>query len=240
MPEHKLEAPGPLNDPNWNSLYRARGDDVSISRPVFTGDVFRDTLCSSTEPEPGKTVLIMQHPCALRTNGVELVPRLLVAEVRASAPIPARDWNGRFKLMPLPELEGDGSAHFAAHMHEPYLVERSELKIENRIACLSQIGVNLLLQRWVHHNSRVIVPTFEYQNVTAEQFEEADLVEDWCEDLASTPQELGSETAAAHEWLRGNSSEGNKSWQQLLENPQSRGTVRLAMRRHIKAVAASR
>ncbi|GAA4655750.1 hypothetical protein GCM10023346_48760 [Arthrobacter gyeryongensis] len=105
---------------------------------------------------------------------------------------------------------------------------------------MSQVGVNLLLQRWVHHNSRVIVPTFEYQGVTAEQFEEADLIEDWCDDLASTPQEIATETAAAHEWLRGNSSEAGKSWQQLLENPQSRGTVRLAMRRHVKELLGSR
>ncbi|MGO4192247.1 hypothetical protein AB4Y67_11320 [Arthrobacter sp. YAF17] len=240
MSDRDLEAPGTRDAPNWNSLYRARGEEVSASRPVFTGDVFRDTRCGSSDDDANKAVLIMQHPCALRTNGVDLVPRLLVAEVRTSTPIPVGDWKGRFKLMPLPELEAEGSTHFAAHMHEPYLVDRAEIKIENRIACMSQVGVNLLLQRWVHHNSRVIVPTFEYQNVTAEQFEEADLVEDWCEDLASTPQETAAETAAAHEWLRGDSSEKGKSWQQLLENPQSRGTVRLAMRKHVKAILASR
>ncbi|WP_417233817.1 hypothetical protein [Arthrobacter sp.] len=142
--------------------------------------------------------------------------------------------------MPLPELKPEPASHFAANFQVPHLVESNALVPENRIACLSQIGVNLLLQRWVHHNSRVIVPTFDYQEVTAEQFEEADLVEEWCEDLAASPDEVETETEAAHEWLRSASSEQNMSWQKLLKNPQSRGAVRSAMRKQIRKLQNSR
>lgn len=240
MTERELEAPGTRKEPNWEALYRARADEVSSARPIFTGDVFSDVSCVPSDDGRAKTVLVMQHPCALRTNGVNLVPRLLVAEVRPSPLIPIGEWKGRFKLMPLPELAGPGTEHFAAHMHEPYLVEPADLTLEKRVACMSQVGVNLLLQRWVHHNSRVIVPTFEYQNVTVEQFEEADLVEDWCDDLADEPSQIPVETASAHEWLRGVSGPSGKTWQQLLQDSQSRGTVRVAMRKHIKEVLKSR
>lgn len=232
MSEKDLEAPGTPEAPDWGSLYRARGDDVSGSRPIFTGDVFMDVSCTFGEAESRKSVLILQHPCALRINGVDLVPRLLVAEVRESPFVPRGEWKGRYKLMPLPELSQAG--HFGAHLHEPYLVEASTLQPNNRIACMSQVGVNLLLQRWVHHNSRVIVPTFEYLKVTAEQFEEADLIEDWCDERATTPAEIPAETAAAHEWLRGSSMSPGKRWQELLEDPQTRASVRTAMRRHLR------
>lgn len=233
-----LEAPGTREAPAWASMYRARGDEVSESRPTFTGDVFEDVPHVFGETGSRITALVLQHPCALRVDGVNLVPRLLVAEVRESSLIPFGEWKGRYKLMPLPELSKE-HGHFAAHLHQPYLVEAEALQPSNRIACMSQVGVNLLLQRWVHHNSRVIVPTFDYQVVTAAQFEEADLIEEWCDDRAADSSYIPAETAAAHNWLRGDSTSPGKRWQDLLEDPQTRATVRTAMRRHIKELGAA-
>lgn len=238
MPQHDLEYPGTAEVPDWASLYRATLNDVQESRPVFTGDVFTDVAVLG-DPKVRISALLLQHPCALRANGVDLVPRLLVAEVRAGDLIPPNKWNGNYKVMPLPELGGEGR-HYQAHLREPYLVQPDALRSATRIACMSQIGVNLLLQRWVHHNSRVVVPTFEYQRTTAAQFEEADLVEDWCVDLAEEPSEIADETAAAHAWLRENSSTPGKRWQDLLEDEQTRSTVRIAMRKHIKELSKAR
>ncbi|MBT2551266.1 hypothetical protein [Arthrobacter sp. ISL-65] len=164
---------------------------------------------------------------------MNLVSRLLVAEVRESSLIPFGGWKGNYRLMPLPELYDDGN-HFAAHLHEPYLVPEEALQPHNRVACMSQVGVNLLLQRWVHHNSRVVVPTYDYQLVTVAQFEEADLIEEWCDERAENSAEFATETAAAHQWLRGDSTNAGKRWQNLLEDAQTRATVRTAMRRHLK------
>lgn len=233
MSARGLEAPGTREAPDWASLYRARGDEVAESRPIFTGDVWEEVSTGFGDSRPRITALVLQHPCALRTNGVDLAPRLIVAEVRSSALIPFGGWKGGYKLMPLPELTEE-NGHFAAHLQEPYLVDAEALQHGKRVACMSQIGVNLLLQRWVHHNSRVIVPTFDYQDVTAAQFEEADLIEEWCDDRVGDPANIPMETAAAHTWLRGDSTSPAKRWQDLLEDSQTRAMVRTAMRRHIK------
>lgn len=238
MTARVLEAPGTRESPNWSALYRARGDEVSATRPIFTGDIFRMPGASGMGVED-EFVLVLQHPCALRTNGVDLVSRLLVAEVREHQLISAGDWKRHFKFMPLPDMHATGT-HFAAHLHTPDIVDSEALLLDNRIVSMSQAGVNLLLQRWVHHNSRVIVPTIEYQKVTEEQFEEADLVEDWCDDLVSEPADIVAETEAAHSWLRSSSPEEGRSWQQLLQNPQSRGMVRAAMRKHVRELRDSR
>lgn len=82
--------------------------------------------------------------------------------------------------MPLPELIPTletGRRHQAAFFDEPYLVSPDDLMPDKRIAYLSQTGVNLLLQRWVHHNSRVVVPTATYQEVSSPAYEEADLID---------------------------------------------------------------
>jgi hypothetical protein len=53
--------------------------------------------------------------------------------------------------MPLPELIPvleTGKRHQAAFFNELYLVGADDLTLDKRFACLSQTGVNLLLQRW--------------------------------------------------------------------------------------------
>ncbi|MCU6479896.1 hypothetical protein [Arthrobacter sp. A2-55] len=231
MLKQNLEAPGTKEDPDWDSLYRARGDEVSGSRPIFTGDVFTNVSVLGNKGAQ-ITALILQHPCALRIDGVNLVPRLLVAEVQEFDFIPFSQWNGRFKVMPLPVLIGQ--TNYVAQLHEPHLVEEAALNSATRIASMSQVGVDLLLQRWVHHNSRVVVPTADYQRATVEQFEEADLIEEWCDERAATATDIPAQLEAVHEWMRGESSSPGKRWQDLLQDPQTRGVVRKAMRRHIK------
>ncbi|MBC7762514.1 MAG: hypothetical protein H7201_12130 [Candidatus Saccharibacteria bacterium] len=174
------------------------------------------------------TVIVLQHPCALRSNGVDLNAKLLVAPVTPAALIPVGGWTGSYKKMPLPELDGSGS--FTATFTDSDVVLSESLVSGTRIASLSQFGVNILLQRWVHHNSRAIIPSHEYQTVTSAEYEEADLTEDWCEDRARAGVDLPAATKEAHDWFRSDSGSGSGSWQSLLQDPQQRSVVRRAMR----------
>lgn len=215
-----LEVPGGDSAPDWDSLYLYRGDEVNIHRPVFTGDVFAH----------GEGLLIIvQHPCAIRLDGVNLAEKLLVCPVTPSQFVDANRWaNGNYKQMPLPRLVNSGS-HHSAYFHRPDVVPSSEVVREKRIACLSSVGVNLLLQRWLHHNSRVIVPTSDIHHATVEQLEEADLIEEWCDETVSAQTSIAQAEAQAHEWLRSDSGNGTR-WQNLLEDPQTRSRVRSGMR----------
>lgn len=228
-----LEAPGTDDSPDWGSIYRARGDEVVRHRPVFTGDIFRNLQITSNGD--ATVAIILQHPCAMRTDGVTLAARLLVAEVRSAGLVPRSKWmSGHYRQMPLPELMPDADRkHHAAHLDQPQLVTPAQLKNATRIGCLSQLGVNLLLQRWVHHNSRAAIGTHVYQEVTSPQFEEADIIEEWCIDREEDGISLSTATTEIHSWLRGDAATG-VSPQELLKQPQFRSQVRKAVRLHLK------
>ncbi len=229
---HDLEYPGADGIPDWGSLYRARGNEVVHHRPVFTGDVFEKVPVQGLRESKTKTVIILQHPCALRSNGVDLHSRLMVAELRNHKVIPVEDWTGHLGKMPLPELVPaveTGRRHQAAFFDELYLVAADDLAADKRSACLSQMGVNLLLQRWVHHNSRVVVPTTTYQEVSSPAYEEADLIEEWCEERVEAGLEIQDASVEAIKWLREDNG-GGVTRQRMLEDPQNRSTARRQMR----------
>jgi len=162
---HSLETPGPDEAPEYSSLYRARGHEVVVQRPIFTGDVFFSVpVIGESEP---KNILVLQHPCVIR-RGRALTPKLLVAEVRPEGIQHPSRWDRLPRQMPLADLIVDGTpTHYAGFFVDHQLVRPESLDINRRVACMSQRGVNLLMQRWVHHNSRVIVPTHNYQDVTS-------------------------------------------------------------------------
>lgn len=235
---YNLEYPGVGGVGDWDSLYRARGEEVQPHRPIFTGDVVVDVEAQSIGETRRLSVMVLQHPCALRTNGVNLHNRLLVAEVLEHAVIPPAQWNGNFRKMPLPELvpmENTGRRHQAALFTEIYLASPEALMAGTRIACLSQTGVNFVMQRWVHHNSRVVVPSWQYQEVTSGPFEEADLIEEWCEDQVSDKVTVPEATNEVMKWLRGGASTGVMR-QKMLDDPQQRSAIRKEMRGQLKAL----
>jgi hypothetical protein len=221
---HELESPRTLDD-----LYLARGDDVCDARPLLTGDVLDDV--EVTEPD-GSTahvsVMLVEHPCSLRSDGVSLVPKLLAAAVRPREGLGS--WRGNFSLMFLPGLRPQ--EHAAADFSDPYIVSPGQLATAHRVACLSTFGINLMLQRQVHRTSRVVVPTLEFQAANEGVYEEADLIEEWCLDRGDQgvgPLEATSECVA---WLREKVSGIRR--QDLLRNPQQRSTVRKDMRAHLR------
>ena len=77
-----LESPGDDRDAWCLALWRGIGDDVVDIRPFLTGDVFESVnfelpgVGSVTE-----NVIVLTHPCAMRSDGVHLTDRLLVAAV---------------------------------------------------------------------------------------------------------------------------------------------------------------
>jgi hypothetical protein len=228
---HSLETPGTDEAPEFSSLYRARGSEVLAQRPIFTGDVFFDVPVLG-EDEP-RHVLVLQHPCVIR-RGVELASRLLVAEVAPAELLAPSKWaTGHYRQLPLPELllEGD-TINYAAFFERHHLVVRNDLELARRTASMSQRGVNLLMQRWVHHNSRVIVPTHDYQTVTSAQYEEADIIEEWCIDRDEDGVSLDNATKEIDAWL----GTGDPSPRQRLEDPQQRSAVRREVRTRLKAV----
>jgi hypothetical protein len=236
---HNLEYPRGEDAPDWSSLYRTRGQEVASHRPIFTGDIFESATVHAVGETKTKTVIILQHPCALREDGINLQSRLLVAELRNHRPIPPADWlSGHYAKMPLPDLMpniGSGKRHQAAFFDALYFVRGDTLDADKRIASLSQVGVNLLLQRWVHHNSRVVVPTATYQEQTSPSYEEADLIEEWCDERIQMGSELDDAAIEALKWLRDDFGSGT-SRQEMLQEPQKRSAVRRQMRQALRSL----
>ncbi|MFI1842954.1 hypothetical protein ACH439_12605 [Streptomyces microflavus] len=235
MAEQELEAPGSPSD-----LYRSLGADVEPCRPYLTGDVFSGVETVGPDGVGKKRdVAIIQHPCALRTNGVDLAPQLLVVKVQQHPPVD--DWTKYTKLMPLPDLHPEATSprkrHWAAMFDSLYLVTPHQLG-DNRIACLSEAGINLLLQRWVHHSSRATVATHTFEGANSHVFEEADLIEDWS--VERVGHGLKREDAAAEcvAWLREDQGEGETRQRQLRVR-QQRSAIRSAMRKRLRSLIPS-
>lgn len=230
---NNLESPYAEGVRDWDALYRARGDEVSKTRPIFTGDVFTGVqLPGSTGSVKARSVVVLQHPCSMRTNGVDLAWQILIAEVANRKEIDEPGWvGGNFNLSPLPDLLPEvttQSRHQAVNFDNLYTVAPGLLT--SRVASLSPFGVNLLLQRWVHYSSRVVVPTHDFHEQTVAFYEEADLIEEWCDDTNSN--DLRADTLSCLDWLRTNRDGSN--YQELLRNPQSHSMVRRAMRKELR------
>jgi hypothetical protein len=212
-----------------DELYLARGDDVCGARPVLTGDVLDDV--EVTEPDGSRarlSVMLVEHPCTLRSDGVNLVPKLLVAAVRPREG--GGSWRGNFSLMFLPGLRPQ--EHAAADFGDPYVVSPGQLEMGHRVACLSTFGINLMLQRQVHRTSRVVVPTLQFQAANEGVYEEADLIEEWCLDRGDQGVDPLEATSECVEWLRVTVNGVRR--QDLLRDPQQRSTVRKEMRAHLR------
>ena len=96
--------------------------------------------------------------------------------------------------------------------------------------------MNLFLQRWVRHNSRVVVPTVTYNEVTSGVYEEADLIEEWCDERCSSGFTVEQATAGCVAWLRETGDTTGTMRQKMLEDPQMRSTIRKQMRKVLKAL----
>lgn len=226
MAEALLECPNAAGD-----LYLAvEPDEVEECRPVLTGDVFDAISIPGVE---GKGLgIVLTHPCSMRSDGVTLARRLLIARVTASGEIPLRKWQtGHFKVMPLPLLMG---RHHSALFEEMGMVESKMLRATSRVAYLTPYGINLLQQRFVWYLTRFFAPTHRLGEVSEAVFEEVDLCAEWVSEAASGGGDPTAAEHAFHEWIRSRDESGSRR-QDLLREPQRRQGLRQEMRRRIRS-----
>ncbi|MBF9073565.1 hypothetical protein [Streptacidiphilus fuscans] len=229
---HSLEKPR-----NSSELYRARSsEEVADTRPILTGDIFGEVPALDLDGTiRRRTVMLVEHPCALRLDGVNLVPKLLTVEVEPRES--KSSWTGNFRFMPLPDLVVElGSSHAAAMFVQGCYVTPEQLEEGERIACLSTSGINLLMQRWVHHTTRVVVPTLTFHERNVAVYEEADLVEEWCFERELLGVKRLDATTECMEWLRQPLGE-LPNRQEQLRDAQFRSTVRKDMYSQLKGLA---
>lgn len=180
-------------------LYEQQGK-VSLSRPILQGDIF-DGVVLPGFGEDLRRVQIVTHPCSMR-RGPVLNERIQVAPVEPHQKV--ADWNQFGRVMPLPDLLGDGKWH-AAKFVDLTAVAAAELTPEGRIASLSHRGIHVLQQRLVRHTTRLTLELDRFREQSAPVLAEAEMQEGWvdillCEDelTASAVQAAG---ARFQEWL---------------------------------------
>jgi hypothetical protein len=136
------------------------------------------------------------------------------------------------KVMPLPELL-ESDEHFAINYELCGRVQSSVLQEAERLACLDPLGICLLLQRLVHHQSRAVIPTRTFHQSCAAVFEEVELAEEWI----GTARAVGEDTELAaeefHELLRA-PRDGEVTLQEALQEPSRRAYVRRTIRAAMK------
>lgn len=213
-------------------LYLARGSDVPVARPVFTGDVFENVAIPGVQEEG--MAIVVAHPCSIRGAEGRLLDRVLVASVGAHQPAPPRNWStGFFDRMPLPELIDEGFHAASFVLTSP--VDGALLQQTKRIACLSAFGVNILQQRIIWHLTRFEVPTYKLHEAFSHTLEEADLLEEWTEHEIAKGISAEVAVVSFDEFIRspaiGNAGPTLQDW---LREPQRRAPVRIRMRTRLQ------
>ena len=210
---------------NWPALYAARGTETQDFefRPRFTGDVLL---------EGDTRVLLLQHPCAMR-RGPSLVERLLVGHVTKQNGKPPSDWgSGHFKKAFLPEmLDGE---HYAVMFDEIDIWSAERVAEAERQVISSLYGVNLLMQRWMYHNTRVEVPTGRFNDSTNGPFDEADLVGEILTELDLGGIDVEGAVERVDGWLDGAEADGEPSRRARLNDAQQRSSVRRSARNMVR------
>jgi hypothetical protein len=222
-----------------DDLYLARGDEVSPHRPVLQGDIFESVTILGVET-PHNHALVIAHPCSMRA-GPLLKPRLQMVPVIRHDGLQFPQWaRGHFGILPLPNLLLD-SDHYAASFEETGMVPTAELVADRRICCLTEGGLLLLQQRYVHHLTRVVVPPYRLRQVSGPMLTEVELQEDWNTELVEARVERGEdrgvslavEAQAFHDFIRSAGREGEVSLQEQLRDALKQSDVRRKVRQEI-------
>jgi hypothetical protein len=197
VPDLPLACPRSLED-----LYLERGDELAVSRPVLTGDVFSNVEIDADDHDG--LVLVIAHPCSMRGARGRLRPRIAVAPIRPYQHLSFESWPaGHFNVFPLPQLLGDDDPPRAASLLELSSARSHELVRERRVAALTTRGVHLLQQRLVNSLTRVVVGLELLDEQSAHVLLEAELEEEWVDDLASdlTPDVVAAQSEAFAEFM---------------------------------------
>jgi hypothetical protein len=222
-----------------DEIYLARAGEVDPYRPICQGDIFGNVEIPGLA---GRTrAMVLSHPCAMRA-GPRLRARVTVAPVSDHQNIPLAEWStGHLRLMPLPvlDLEQPGQAH-AAKLEEPMTIASSNLALEDRLATLSNRGIVLLEQRYIHNHSRASIPLELLYEVSAAVLEELELQESWNLALVRPGVEGGGDLTAlleqeaeAFDQVMLSAHEDTRSLRELLQTSSERASVRRIVSRAI-------
>jgi hypothetical protein len=182
-----------------DELYLARFDQVGPYRPVMTGDIFQEV----TIPGVGldhEAAMVISHPCNMRA-GARLRDRIQMIPIVNYQDVPLQQWTtgGHARVYPLKDLELlDGDA-CAARFDETGMVASGELSPEKRVLCLTERGVLLLLQRQIYAQSRAVIALATLEAAVAHVLAEAELLEEWNEELVPSRLTSVSEIGEALE-----------------------------------------
>jgi len=175
--------------------YRYRGDSphVGPSRPLSQGDVFVDIpllgpaqrhptqagtwIAPKPRTGPKALGLFVTHPCASRSQTTfQLAPAVSIAPVVKRPSNWGPPWDGYHSYVPLPDLR-DGQ-DYVAKLGEVCSVP-TEALVGQRVACLSQDGLEALFHRLAMNSLRFPKTPTHYTYEAARLTHEVDLWERW-------------------------------------------------------------
>ena len=113
------------------------------------------------------------------------------------------------------------------------MIPTKEVCNSERIAILSPVGVNLLMQRWTYHNTRVIIPTHTFDEQLIGPTLEAELANDWCEHFPGESSEYA--LGEFQRWLDATDDERGSSRRSRLPNRQAHSVIRREMRAYLRS-----
>lgn len=220
-------------------IYLDRGGDIDPYRPVCQGDIFLDVEIPGLDR--GHGVMVIAHPCVMRA-GPRLRPKATVIPVVAYERVPFESWpTSHLRVFPLPALDPSqpDRAH-AARFDEFGTVPTDALDLDRRVAMLSQRGVLLLQQRFIHSVSRAEIPLSILLEASAAVFEELELQENWnltfvaprAESRQQAGELLATESQAFDEVML--SGPDGANLRERLQVPAARAEVRRAVNQAIR------
>lgn len=222
--------------PDEDEFYLARGAEISVHRPICTGDVFAGVKLPA-KGEKLRKVIIVSHPCVIR-NGPVLRERLLVAEVQ-SRKLTDTDWqHSHYQLCPLPGLlPKGGNDGQVASFDDLEVVSSGDLRTATRVAVLSMDGIAYMFQRWVYSQTRWPPKKRDFVAALDGPLTEVDLTDEWIEIARRYDIDGADAERAAHTWFV--TRDETQSRQERLADPLTRRVVAAQMRAHVAAVAAN-
>jgi len=212
-----------------DELYFARGQDVNNHRPLFTGDVLLSVPIPGVQEEG--LGIVIAHPCSIRGAQGRLQDRLLVAAVRSHDPVSRKRWtDGFYALSPLPDLGGHG--YCVGHLDRLGRAATIDATATERVACLSEVGINILQERLTFHLTRAAIPRERFQEAFAHTVVEADLLEEWTDTMTASGKSIEEAVQGFEAFLRS----GQPSLQEQLLLPERRSFVRRACRKKVGSI----
>lgn len=156
-----------------------------------------------------------------------------MAAVRSHQQVSRRRWaaGGFSRLYPLPALGVHG--YCVGHLDELGRAAIGDVLGTERVACLSEIGVNLLQQRLTFHLTRAEIPTERFHEAFAHTIVEADILEDWTDTLTEGGRSVSEAAKQFETFIR----TGEPTLQEQLRQPERRAFVRSTCSRQARAIA---